>query len=65
MKIAFKEKVDIKAPAIEQIAVAANGDIRQTLNNLCMWSSAEKSLSYDEAKHSANSARKQTNLVRR
>ena len=63
MKIAFKEKVDVKAPAVEQIAVAANGDIRQTLHHLYMWSATGKALTYDEAKVHSNSAKKQLNLV--
>jgi replication factor C subunit 1 len=63
MKIAFKENVNVKAPAIEQIAVAANGDIRQTLHHLYMWSASGKTLSYDEAKDHSNSARKQLNLT--
>ncbi|XP_065843893.1 replication factor C subunit 1-like isoform X2 [Oscarella lobularis] len=59
MKVAFREKIDIKAPAIEQIATAANGDIRQTLHHLAMWSASGKTITFEDAKDEARKSKKQ------
>ncbi|KAM8939515.1 replication factor C subunit 1 [Pelodytes ibericus] len=58
MSVAFKEGLKIPPPAMNEIILGANQDIRQVLHNLSMWCSSSKSLSYDEAKSSANSAKK-------
>eukprot|EP00118_Oscarella_pearsei_P009267 m.52473 g.52473 ORF g.52473 m.52473 type:complete len:919 (+) comp34211_c0_seq2:32-2788(+) len=63
MKIAFREKVNIKAPAIELIATAANGDIRQTLHHLAMWSASGKSVSFEDAKGEAQKSKKQLKVT--
>ncbi|CAN2388507.1 protein-DNA loading ATPase activity [Pristimantis euphronides] len=58
MSVAFKEGLKIPPPAINEIILGANQDIRQVLHNLCMWCASSKSLTYDEAKSSANNAKK-------
>uniref|UniRef100_K7FN75 Replication factor C subunit 1 n=1 Tax=Pelodiscus sinensis TaxID=13735 RepID=K7FN75_PELSI len=62
MSIAFKEGLKIPAPAMNEIILAANQDIRQVLHNLNMWCTKNKSLTYDEAKADANKAKKDIKL---
>ncbi|XP_069058165.1 replication factor C subunit 1 [Pleurodeles waltl] len=58
MTIAFKEGLKIPPPAMNEIILGANQDIRQVLHNLSMWCARNKAMTYDEAKGNANSARK-------
>ncbi|XP_018428309.1 PREDICTED: replication factor C subunit 1, partial [Nanorana parkeri] len=58
MSVAFKEGLKIPPPAMNEIILGANHDIRQVLHNLSMWSARNKALTYDEAKSNANNARK-------
>ncbi|CAH2300036.1 replication factor C subunit 1 isoform X1 [Pelobates cultripes] len=58
MSVAFKEGLKIPPPAMNEIILGANQDIRQVLHNLSMWSASNKSMSYDEAKTNANNAKK-------
>ncbi|XP_069712280.1 replication factor C subunit 1 [Phaenicophaeus curvirostris] len=62
MSIAFKEGLKIPPPAMQEIILAANQDIRQVLHNLNMWCAKDKSLTYDEAKTDANRAKKDIKL---
>ncbi|XP_050803366.1 replication factor C subunit 1 [Gopherus flavomarginatus] len=62
MSIAFKEGLKIPAPAMNEIILAANQDIRQVLHNLSMWCTKSKSLTYDEAKADASKAKKDIKL---
>ncbi|XP_062333992.1 replication factor C subunit 1 [Osmerus eperlanus] len=62
MSIAFKEGIKILPPALNEIILASNQDIRQVLHNLSMWSSTHKTLSYDQARQDAQGARKDTRL---
>ncbi|XP_074848716.1 replication factor C subunit 1 isoform X2 [Carettochelys insculpta] len=62
MSIAFKEGLKIPAPAMSEIILAANQDIRQVLHNLSMWCTKNKSLTYDEAKADASKAKKDIKL---
>ncbi|NWX43031.1 RFC1 factor, partial [Steatornis caripensis] len=62
MSIAFKEGLKIPPPAMQEIILAANQDIRQVLHNLNMWCAKEKSLTYDEAKKDASRAKKDIKL---
>ncbi|XP_025949506.1 replication factor C subunit 1 isoform X3 [Dromaius novaehollandiae] len=62
MSIAFKEGLKIPPPAMHEIILAANQDIRQILHNLNMWCAKDKSLTYDEAKTDANKAKKDIKL---
>ncbi|NXN95136.1 RFC1 factor, partial [Rhinopomastus cyanomelas] len=62
MSIAFKEGLKIPAPAMQEIILAANQDIRQVLHNLNMWCVKDKALTYDEAKADASRARKDVRL---
>uniref|UniRef100_A0A669PKQ6 Replication factor C subunit 1 n=1 Tax=Phasianus colchicus TaxID=9054 RepID=A0A669PKQ6_PHACC len=62
MSIAFKEGLKIPPPAMNEIILAANQDIRQVLHNLNMWCAKEKSLTYDEAKTDASRAKKDIKL---
>ncbi|KAG2465355.1 RFC1 factor, partial [Polypterus senegalus] len=58
MSIAFKEGLKIPPPALNEIILAANQDIRQVLHNLSMWSASNKVFTYDQAKADASKARK-------
>ncbi|KAM9660947.1 replication factor C subunit 1 isoform 1-T1 [Morphnus guianensis] len=62
MSIAFKEGLKIPPPAMQEIILAANQDIRQVLHNLNMWCAKDKSLTYDEAKTDASRAKKDLKL---
>uniref|UniRef100_A0A8C0VMA6 Replication factor C subunit 1 n=1 Tax=Cyanistes caeruleus TaxID=156563 RepID=A0A8C0VMA6_CYACU len=62
MSIAFKEGLKIPPPAMQEIILAANQDIRQVLHNLNMWCAKDKSLTYDEAKTDASRAKKDIKL---
>ncbi|KFQ26889.1 Replication factor C subunit 1, partial [Mesitornis unicolor] len=62
MSIAYKEGLKIPPPAMQEIILAANQDIRQVLHNLNMWCAKVKSLTYDEAKTDASKAKKDIKL---
>ncbi|KFP81624.1 Replication factor C subunit 1, partial [Apaloderma vittatum] len=62
MSIAFKEGLKIPPPAMQEIILAANQDIRQVLHNLNMWCAKDKALTYDEAKTDAGRAKKDIKL---
>ncbi|NXA46642.1 RFC1 factor, partial [Nothocercus julius] len=62
MSIAFKEGLKIPPPAMHEIILSANQDIRQVLHNLNMWCAKDKSLTYDEAKTDASKAKKDIKL---
>ncbi|XP_014726526.1 PREDICTED: replication factor C subunit 1 isoform X2 [Sturnus vulgaris] len=62
MSIAYKEGLKIPPPAMQEIILAANQDIRQVLHNLNMWCAKDKSLTYDEAKTDASRAKKDIKL---
>ncbi|XP_022906012.2 replication factor C subunit 1 [Onthophagus taurus] len=55
MSICFKENIKITPQAITEIITATEMDIRQTLNNLFMWTTNNKS---DKAENSAKTAKK-------
>uniref|UniRef100_W5UC34 Replication factor C subunit 1 n=1 Tax=Ictalurus punctatus TaxID=7998 RepID=W5UC34_ICTPU len=58
MSIAFKEGLKIPPPALNEVILASNQDIRQVLHNLSMWSATDKVMTYDQAKADANRAKK-------
>ncbi|XP_069833636.1 replication factor C subunit 1 isoform X3 [Dendropsophus ebraccatus] len=58
MSVAYKEGLKIPPPAMNEIILGANQDIRQVLHNLSMWCASNKALTYDEAKSNANNAKK-------
>ncbi|XP_042322673.1 replication factor C subunit 1 isoform X2 [Sceloporus undulatus] len=62
MSIAYKEGLKIPPPAMNEIILAANQDIRQVLHNLSMWSARNKTLTYDGVKEDANKAKKDIKL---
>ncbi|XP_038608447.1 replication factor C subunit 1 [Tachyglossus aculeatus] len=62
MSIAFKEGLKIPPPAMNEIILGANQDIRQVLHNLSMWCAKSKALNYDQAKADSNRARKDIKL---
>ncbi|XP_061178272.1 replication factor C subunit 1-like [Saccostrea echinata] len=62
MSVAFKEGLKIPPPALNEIIMAANQDIRQVLHNLLMWTAGEKSLTYDQAKKDSSNAKKDFKL---
>uniref|UniRef100_H3CJ79 Replication factor C subunit 1 n=1 Tax=Tetraodon nigroviridis TaxID=99883 RepID=H3CJ79_TETNG len=58
MSIAFKEGIKNLAPALNEIILASNQDVRQVLHNLSMWTATDKVMSYDRCKADAAKARK-------
>ncbi|KAJ7326672.1 hypothetical protein JRQ81_016431 [Phrynocephalus forsythii] len=62
MSIAFKEGLKIPPPAMNEIILAANQDIRQVLHNLNMWCARNKTLTYDGVKEDAKKAKKDIKL---
>ncbi|XP_048402000.1 replication factor C subunit 1 isoform X3 [Stegostoma tigrinum] len=62
MTVAFKEGLKIPPPALNEIILAANQDIRQVLHNLSMWCVENKALTYDQAKENGSKTRKDTKL---
>uniref|UniRef100_A0A671TH35 Replication factor C subunit 1 n=1 Tax=Sparus aurata TaxID=8175 RepID=A0A671TH35_SPAAU len=58
MSIAYKEGIKIPPPALNEIILASNQDVRQVIHNLSMWSSKDKVMTYDQCKSDANKARK-------
>ncbi|XP_022300540.1 replication factor C subunit 1-like [Crassostrea virginica] len=62
MSVAFKEGLKIPPPAMNEIILAANQDIRQVLHNLSMWTAGDKNLTYDQAKKDSGNAKKDFKL---
>ncbi|KAF4118825.1 replication factor C subunit 1 [Onychostoma macrolepis] len=62
MSIAFKEGLKIPPPALNEVILASNQDIRQVLHNLSMWSAKDKVMTYDQAKADAKNAKKDMKL---
>ncbi|XP_024907546.1 replication factor C subunit 1 isoform X2 [Pteropus alecto] len=62
MSIAFKEGLKIPPPAMNEIILGANQDIRQVLHNLSMWCARSKALTYDQAKADSHRAKKDIKL---
>ncbi|KAM4854962.1 replication factor C subunit 1 [Thomomys bottae] len=58
MSIAYKEGLKIPPPAMNEIILGANQDIRQVLHNLSMWCAQNKALTYDQAKANSHRAKK-------
>ncbi|KAM3623637.1 uncharacterized protein V6R79_013588 [Siganus canaliculatus] len=58
MSIAFKEGIKIPPPALNEIILASNQDVRQVIHNLSMWSAKDKTMTYDQCKSDAARARK-------
>lgn len=62
LSIAFKEGLKIPPPAMNEIILGANQDIRQVLHNLSMWCAQSKALTYDQAKTDSHRAKKDIKL---
>ncbi|KAM9315001.1 replication factor C subunit 1 isoform 2-T2 [Pholidichthys leucotaenia] len=62
MSIAFKEGIKIPPPALNEIILASNQDVRQVIHNLSMWSAKDKVMTYDQCKSDATRARKDMKL---
>ncbi|XP_057584404.1 replication factor C subunit 1 isoform X2 [Hippopotamus amphibius kiboko] len=62
MSVAFKEGLKIPPPAMNEIILGANQDIRQVLHNLSMWCARSKALTYDQAKADSHRAKKDIKL---
>ncbi|KAJ8321817.1 hypothetical protein KUTeg_000288 [Tegillarca granosa] len=62
MSIAYKEGLNIPAPAVNEIILAANQDIRQVIHNLSLWTASEKSMTYEQAKKDSSNAKKDFKL---
>ncbi|XP_004681405.1 PREDICTED: replication factor C subunit 1 isoform X1 [Condylura cristata] len=62
LSIAFKEGLKIPPPAMNEIILGANQDIRQVLHNMSMWCARSKALTYDQAKADAHRAKKDIKL---
>ncbi|XP_045429338.1 replication factor C subunit 1 isoform X3 [Pipistrellus kuhlii] len=63
MSIAFKEGLKIPPPAMNEIILGSNQDIRQVLHNLSMWCARSKALTYDQAKADSQRAKKDIKLA--
>ena len=63
MSMAFKEGLKIPPPALNEIIIAANQDIRQVIHNISMWSASDKAMTYDQCKADAKNAKKDFKLV--
>lgn len=62
MSLAYKEGLKIPPPALNEIILASNQDVRQVIHNLSMWSAKDKVMTYDRCKADAASARKDMKL---
>ncbi|KAM6940643.1 replication factor C subunit 1 [Xenentodon cancila] len=62
MSIAYKEGIKIPPPALNEVILASNQDVRQVIHNLSMWSAKDKVMTYDQCKSDAASARKDMKL---
>lgn len=62
LSIAYKEGLKIPPPAMNEIILGANQDIRQVLHNLSMWCAETKALTYDQAKADSHRAKKDIKL---
>ncbi|XP_031198274.1 replication factor C subunit 1 isoform X4 [Mastomys coucha] len=62
LSIAFKEGLKIPPPAMNEIILGANQDVRQVLHNLSMWCAQSKALTYDQAKADSQRAKKDIRL---
>ncbi|XP_037773561.1 replication factor C subunit 1-like [Penaeus monodon] len=58
MSICFREGIQIKPDALDQIIIGSNQDIRQILHHLSMWSANEKNLQVGDMKREAEKAKK-------
>ncbi|XP_060883556.1 replication factor C subunit 1 [Labrus mixtus] len=58
MSLAFKEGIKIPPPALNEMILASNQDVRQVIHNLSMWSARDKVMTYDQCKSDAARARK-------
>lgn len=63
MSICCKEGIKIPAEALTQLIVAANQDVRQTLNFLSMWSVDSNLGDTERLKKDAQRAKKDFKLV--
>ncbi|XP_072239367.1 replication factor C subunit 1 [Leuresthes tenuis] len=62
MSIAYKEGIKIPPPALNEMILASNQDVRQVIHNLSMWSAKDKVMTYDQCKSDAARARKDMKL---
>ncbi|XP_032418854.1 replication factor C subunit 1 isoform X2 [Xiphophorus hellerii] len=62
MSLAYKEGIKIPPPALNEIILASNQDVRQVIHNLSMWSAKDKVMTYDRCKSDAARARKDMKL---
>lgn len=62
MSIAYKEGLTIPPPAVNEIIIAANQDIRQVIHNLSLWTAASKAVTYDLIKSDAQNSKKDMKL---
>lgn len=62
MSLAYKEGIKIPPPALNEIILASNQDVRQVIHNLSMWSAKNKVMTYDQCKSDAANARKDMKL---
>ncbi|CAG2189162.1 RFC1 [Mytilus edulis] len=62
MSLAFKEGLKVPPPALNEIILASNQDIRQVIHNLSMWSASNKTMTYEQTKKDAEMAKKDMHL---
>lgn len=58
MTICFQEDLDVKPNILAEIINGTGQDIRQSINNLYMWSNKSKSLTMDDAQKGAQSSQR-------
>ncbi|KAF7282331.1 hypothetical protein GWI33_002903 [Rhynchophorus ferrugineus] len=58
LSICFKENIKISPDALAQLIIGTGGDIRQTLNNLSMWSVGEKNLTSEVIENESVNSKK-------
>ncbi|XP_070209411.1 replication factor C subunit 1-like isoform X2 [Littorina saxatilis] len=62
MSIVFKEGLKVSPPALQEIILSSNQDIRQCIHNLSMFTADRKELTYDQAKLDSKKAEKDLRL---
>lgn len=62
MSVCFKEGIKITPDALVEVINGAGQDIRQTLNNLSMWSATNKNLTAETCKNDAKNSLKDVPL---
>lgn len=63
LSICFKEGIKISSNSLTELIIGASQDMRQILNLLSMWSSADKNMSAETITQSSKMAKKDIKMV--